>query len=448
MLLVSLILMLLNPPVWLLVAGWRVLPAPLIASEDFEIPRSLRGQLADVQRIDVQQRVAFADFLLQGMYQDKGSRWDRRRGVLLSATIGPAVDMEGILDGRADLGLRHTPLLDLMGCDVVEAAADAANAARYERMSRYPDPLNNLDDHPFFMVCHLVDQATLHAEGLETVPQVADRNLLIKHRTLAMPRTRHLGKEATFSFDRFCEGLLFRVAIDAGFARDHALSFFPPNGEWQDTDEFVFRAARLSETLMTLDSVDPAATDRLKSWCRSDNSSKRGFALMVIGYWCHGAPPDLRPKDVLVEHFIDAAIDALADGATVYTHQDEERTVRNMAQFAILRADRTGARSLPLLRAWLLKDGEFPMHAGYYRFEAGPDLIAAWAEHLSDLAWSDDVEIRRWLAAALPIRTGTPSDARIDEVIARLLTDEDEDIRWDAEYAAELRQEQRAKQTP
>jgi hypothetical protein len=48
----------------------------------------------------------------------------------------------------------------------------------------------------------------------------------------------------------------------------------------------------------------------------------------------------------------------------------------------------------------------------------------------------------------LPIRTGTPSDARIDEVIARLLTDEDEDIRWDAEYAAELRQEHRAKQTP
>jgi HEAT repeat protein len=88
-----------------------------------------------------------------------------------------------------------------------------------------------------------------------------------------------------------------------------------------------------------------------------------------------------------------------------------------------------------------LDDGEFPLHARYDHPDANPALIAAWAEHLSDLAWSDDVEIRRWLASSVPIRTGTPSDARIDEVIARLLTDEDEDIRWDAEYAAEQRRE-------
>jgi hypothetical protein len=448
MLLVSLILMLLNPPVWLLVAGWRVLPAPLIASENFEIGRSLRSQLAEAQRFDPQQRIAFADFLLQGMYEDEENRWDRRRGMLLNASIGPAVDADGIMNGRAHLGSRHSSLLDLMGCDVVEAAADATDVTRYERMSRYPDPLNNAYDQPFFMVGYLVDHSTLQSQGLRMIPQVSDRLLLAKHRSIAMPQTRELGKAKTFNFDRFCDGLLFQVSIDAGFSGDHALSFFPPNGVWEDTDEFVFRTARLAQTLMTVDSVDPAAIERLNSWSRSPNSAERGFALTVIGYWCDVASSRLHPNDAAIDSFINAAIDALSDQTILYMRQDEEHTVRQSAQFAIVRADRTGQRSLPLTRAWLLKEGEYPIHAPYYLLTANPDLIAAWAEHLSDLAWSDDIEIRRWLARGLPIRTGTPSDARIDEVVARLLIDEGEDIRWDAEYAAELRQEQRAKQTP
>ncbi|MEA5614535.1 HEAT repeat domain-containing protein [Nodularia spumigena] len=441
MLLVSLILILLNPPVWLLVAGWRVLPAPLIASEDFELAWSLRSQLTDPERFDIDQRIAFADYLLHGMYEDEAARWDKRRGMLLNTSIGSGSFFEGVRDARADLGVRHASLLDALGCDIVEAAADATNGTLYDLRSQRPDPLNNVFDHPYFMLRYLVDHETLRSNGIETNVGLTDGYLLISNRASWMPQTRKRGAASLFLFDRFRDGLLFDVATDSGFAGQHAMSFFPADGQWQDRIEFLDRAAGLSVILGTQSPIAPEIEDQLIAWAESTQSPKMGFSLYVFAMWCGHGPTGSLPTKASRENFMVASLRALQSDSVLYTQDGETYTVRQAAQFAIVRIDQSGTRSVPLLRSWLLDDGEFPLHARYDHPDANPALIAAWAEHLSDLAWSDDIEIRRWLARGLPIRTGTPSDARIDEVIARLLIDEDEDIRWDAEYAAELRRE-------
>ena len=256
-----------------------------------------------------------------------------------------------------------------------------------------------------------------------------------------MPQSRALGKELTFSIDRFRDGLLFDVAVDSGFAGRHAMLFFPDRADQLDWAESIDRITKLSIILATHDDVDPDALRRLRIWADSNSSSEAGFALDVTGWWCSHGPSAHQPTDELADQLFAAAIRSLDDGSILYSLPNGDYHVREAAQFAIIRLDRDGSRSVPLVRNWLLNDREFPRHPRYDLPDSDPDLIAAWAEHLSDLAWSNEVEIRRWLARALPVRIGTSDDARIDEILARLLADVDEDVRRDAEYAAELRRE-------
>lgn len=450
MLLVSLILMLLNPPVWLLVAGWRVLPAPLIASEDFELAWSLSAKLAPGGAFTVEQRTFFADHLLTEMHDSESARWDPRRGMLLDVCVGLSSDVlyePEAFQAAVPLGHKHAELLDTIGLDIVTAAADKTSSRLYDARSNSPRVLNYSTRHPYFHLRQLTLLPFLEQTGWNAGDDLPDFNQMVMAHRRLMPRTRALGQESTFSFEYFRDGLLSDVAIRAGFASRHAHLFLPANGEWEDRAEFIDRLAGLSVILATDDSVDDAVIATLRRWAETPERRESGFALSVVAEWARIS--DLNPpSEELRVAFYSAAIRALDHHAVLYTRDGEEFTVRKAAQRAIVMLDRSGTESLPLVRAWIMENDKDAPHAQYRYPDSDPALIASWAEHLSDLAWSDDVEIRRWLARRVPIRTGTPADARIDEVIARLLTDEDEDIRWDAEYAAELRQEQRANQTP
>jgi hypothetical protein len=444
MLLVCLILMLLNPPAWLLVAGWRVLPAPFIASEDLELAGSLSSKLSPGGMFTNDQRLYFAGYLLDGMHRSETARWDARRGMLLDACVGlqsGVLEDEAYFEAVADLGQRHTRLLDAIGLEIVAAAADQTDRATYEAKSRRPQALNFSTRHPYLILRHLSDLAILLHAGWTPGQEWPAPPFLISLRQVLMPHTRALGIESTLPLDRFRSGMLLDVALDAGFAGRHAMLYFPAEGRWQDSAEFTERASGLSTILATQSTLDPEVLARLGEWVESGRSAKAGFAFAVVGWWCDHGPAANHPPEELAQRLLASAVRSISDQHVLYSRQDDDYTVRQAAQFALVRIDRTGARSLPLVRDWLLKDGEFPVHARYDHPEADPDLIASWAEHLSDLAWSEDVEIRRWLAPALPIRTGTPADARIAEVIAQLLADEDEDVRREAGYAAEQRRE-------
>jgi hypothetical protein len=450
MLLVSLILMLLNPPVWLLVVGWRVLPAPLIASEDFELAWSLSAKLAPGGAFTVEQRTFFADHLLTEMHDSESARWDPRRGMLLDVCVGLSSDVlyeTEAFNAAVVLGHKHAELLDTIGVDIVNAAADNESSKLYDERSNYPRVLNYSTRHPYFLMRQVTLLPFLEQAGWNAGDDLPDSDqMMLEHRRL-MPRTRALGTEASFDFDRFRDGLLADIAVRAGFASHHAHLYLPAHGQWADRAEFFDRAVGLSVILATDHTVDQEVIATLKRWAEKPESTECGFALFVVAQWAR--MPDLHQHSAeLRDALFSDAIQALNHRTVLFTHDGEDFTVREAAQIAIVQLDPSGADSLPLVRAWMVEHGEFTMHAPYRHPDSDPALIASWAEHLSDLAWSDDIEIRRWLASTVPIRTGTPSDARIDEVIARLLIDEDEDIRWDAEYAAELRQEQRAKQTP
>lgn len=451
MLLFSLILMLLNPPAWLLAAVWGLLPTAVVATDEYRLPWNLNNPFVLVNLLGDRDRFDFADHLLSGMHTCETARWSARRGMLLDACLGPfsgVLEDPGLLEAAAALGRKHGKLLDVIGIDILRAAADRDNPIKYESMSQKSGWLNHPMRHPYFMLRYLVALDTVQREGGQPEDSWLDLHNLLPHRRSLMPQSRALGKELAFSIDRFRDGLLFDVAVDSGFAGRHAMLFFPDRADQLDQAESIDRITILSITLATHNDIDPDVTRRLGAWAVSNSSSKAGFALDVTGWWCSHGPTAYRPTDELADQLFTAAIRSLGDGSILYSHPNGDYRVRQAAQFAIIRLDKDGSRSVPFVRDWLVNDGDFPRHPGYGLPDSDPDLIAAWAEHLSDLAWSDDIEIRRWLARSLPLQTGTPSDARIDEVISRLLIDEDEDIRWDAEYAAELRQEQRAKQTP
>lgn len=432
-------------PTPLLMAGWRWLPAPTIYSWDHDaFDGSLEQRLEYIDDLDWPARIRIADRLLTRMQRSEEIRWNRRLTSLINACLGPnsgVLEDPGLLEAAAGLGTKHGHLLDALGIDILLAAADPHKRSNYETLSQSPVVLNHAMRNPYFMLRYLVALDTLQRDDWLPGEPWPDLHRLIPDRRELMPLSRALGNESAFLFDRFRDGLLLDVAVDSGFAGRHAMLFFPDRADQLDWAESIDRITKLSIILATHDDVGPDATKRLRAWAESNNSSEAGFALDVTGWWCSHSRSAHQPTDELADQLFAAAIRSLGDGSILYSHPNGDYRVRQAAQFAIIRLDKDGSRSVPLVRDWLLNDGEFPRHPRYDRPDSDPDLIAAWAEHLSDLAWSDDVEFRRWLARALPIRTGTPADARIEVVIARLLADEDEDVRWEVEYAAAQRRE-------
>lgn len=74
MLLFSLILMLLNPPAWLLAAVWGLLPTAVVATDEYRLPWNLNNPFVLVNLLGDRDRFDFADHLLSGMHTCETAR--------------------------------------------------------------------------------------------------------------------------------------------------------------------------------------------------------------------------------------------------------------------------------------------------------------------------------------------------------------------------------------
>jgi len=434
-------------PTWVLMAGWSWLPEAWITdTAGVDIGGRLQDRLQYSEPITTERRFRFASKLLNGMYESEDARWNKRRGVLLNAAIGPQAfmykeDVSSVSPRLAALGQRHTDLLDLLGVELVNAAASQDADPRIADRIHRSRSSNEFHSHSYLFVQYLVHA---YADAELDLDKLGDSTVREFERVRFchqfMPRTKEHGVAAGLTFEQIDLGITIEAALDSGFLVDYADTFFPDNTTTPDQFDYGLRSAHLMFALAYFDAEETAiARAKLLEWAGADSSNKRAFANLTLAHWARAERSAYEMPDPIRRRAINQAVASLSDRTALW---DDEHygtyTPRHPAQLALVMLDTSGDVSMPLIRQWLL-DGEDPPSGYLQSPKADVRLIVAWAEHLSDLAFSEDVRVRRWLAETLPTRSGTPVDDRIDRVIDALLNDTDEDVRDNAEFAREER---------
>lgn len=448
MLLSQFILAFIRIPAWILYLGWNVWPQvfvyePMDAPRDSLVsPWSLERQL-ESGAISVEARIAFADRLLDGMYKGELARWDERRNALLAVCIDQfslAMEDEVARGMLGALGEKHNALLDVLGSELLTSIVEPQTGQPQDGLVDRPRNLLDRFHNPYVLVRDLVDESYFLQHPRETGTTWDDRRPLICNRSRLMPNTRAIGLSSEIDYEDLRQDLCLDLAIDAGFANDISMVYFPPDASKVGRTEFAYRTSGLSLALgLSCEPAKPDVVDRLVEWAGSDDPSERTFAFWTADFWTRNPGTLTGPSDETVKRLLDHAVDSLHLMNVLWVHDDDPYTVRKSAQFAIARLDRTGEVSIPLIRDWVVGGDDWVPHAGYFGPTADKRLITGWAEHLSDLAFSNRVDVRRWLALAIPTRVGTPADQRIDKVIAVLLKDGDEEVRDQAQDAFDER---------
>lgn len=427
-------------PTWVLMAGWEWLPeAWIIETVTADLDARLQARLSPEHLVTVDRRFRFAESLLKGMYQSAEARWNDRRIFLLDAAIGPdgfhwsTDELDESIDAQlASLGERHAGLIELLGVDMVAAAGEPADAfGKADRILDY-------EGHPYTTIQSLVyahANAELQLSNLDPDQQMLARNQFCRR---LMPETRLLAASIKITFEQLDQDMMFQLSLDAGFLVDHGLALFPDQAA--SPGEYRSRALMLACAISYFASDQTTGLrDQLIDWVTAEESFQRTFAstsLIALGIMTRSS---LVIPDQDRERAINGLLALLSD---LEAEQDSGSNGDNpdltTAQRALAMLDVPGDVNMPISRRWLL-EGKSPYPGFLSSPKADPRLVQNWAEHLSDLAYSDNQKIRLWIAERLPLRTGTDADDRVLEIIYALRKDSDDEIRDYAEYARNIR---------
>ena len=441
-------------PSWVLMAGWDWLPEDWITWEQSPFSGNLQERISKSSRDFRNPWIAdwrvrrFGRRLCKAMLDDRDSRWDRQRLLLISAAsdvitstrspdeqyptmpnyewIGPPIDAQALYLISAEEAIKalatqeptmkDDEILDLLSGWYWGSGIDPYSLSKQwmlEALHAQDDYEYDTDDpHAWSVYSDRIDQQ--HREQIAAVFK--------SHRQL-MDDPQFL--ENLVSIDEVRQTAAWMLIEDAGaieLSFDLLLDSTPhPN---QTTPRERAELLGMQHDMMARLVLDKLLAS-LEVMFQGSDPLDHAHALTVFTWFVEWQETAQFTENPLFDRVFELALDrSLHIHKPIYPGEKPWRTFHRHGLRLLIAIDDTGQRAYPMIAQELLANPSRILDLGYGNDPFGSTIhIKAWVENFAQFANDNDPQIREWVIENLPVELGSDYDDLLDQIAVRFLND-------------------------